>query len=270
MFKRILMLLVCLGALLHCVAANAVTIDFPSFPAASLTNFQLNGQAATVNPVSGESVLRLTDATMIQAGSAFLKDPVTLVSDLSFSTTFQFRMTDGLADGFAFVMQKDGNTFLGTPGGYLAYEGASANPSVAVEFDTFYNAGWDPSANHIGINWITVNSLATADVSPNLNNGEVWTAWIDYNGATKVMEVRVSNTGVRPDTANLTYAVDLDPLGNELYLGFTAGTGGQMQNHDILSWQFNSPPSPVPLPSSLVLLGTGLAFLKRFRKKHPN
>ena len=55
----------------------------------------------------------------------------------------------------------------------LGYSGIPT--SVAVEFDTFFNFGFDdPSSKYIGIDINgSVNSLATVNVLPNFDNGEI-------------------------------------------------------------------------------------------------
>jgi len=245
--------------LLFCHPAQALDIKYPSFPPDAIKDFHLNGEAAFFNPNEDE-VLRLTEKNASSAGSAFLKQPVPLGPKGSFNTSFHFRMspvtTQG-GDGFTFTIQLDprGAEALGPAGGYLGYR--DITPSVAVEFDTCYNWEWDPKApDHVAI-------LKLGDVAVHLawvdavgiHDGNEWTAWIDYDGTT--MEVRFSNTGVRPLDPQIKYALDLLDLlkGNQAYLGFTAGTGDWVQIHDIISWQFSTPtPRRVYLPFLLPLL----------------
>ena len=53
---------------------------------------------------------------------------------------------DGGADGMAFVLQNL-DTGQGSTGGGLGYGGgAPISPSMAIEFDTWYNGGTDPAA----------------------------------------------------------------------------------------------------------------------------
>jgi hypothetical protein len=77
----------------------------------------LNGNAAQVG-----SVLRVTPANFSQAGSVFSTNPISLASNASFSTAFQFRFTnpggacDGQgcgADGLVFIVQTNSNNVGG-------------------------------------------------------------------------------------------------------------------------------------------------------------
>ena len=188
-------------------------VTFTNFSDTSL--LQLNGSATVATTTDGQ-VLQLTPATRDQAGSAFLKNPVSLGNRASFSTFFSFRLSrggglvdvDGVrgADGIVFVVQTLANN-VGSSGGGLGYMNISN--SVGIEFDTWYNAGdpaFDPQlppgqhnpngttgdGNHVAINFNgnLVDPLY-AHVTDPLNNGNVWYAWIDYKGVTENLELRL-------------------------------------------------------------------------------
>jgi hypothetical protein len=224
--------------------------------------------------------LRLTN-DLGQSGSAFLTNAVSLSNDASFSTAFSFQLTNpqgGGADGLVFVVQTLANN-VGGGGGGIGYNGIT--DSVGVEFDTWNNGAGagDPDASHIGVDLNgSLNSVATQSISPALDDGNVWNAWVDYNGVTDLIEVRVSQSPTRPDNADLSYTVDLvSVLGQtDAFVGFTSGTGAASNTHDILNWQFNGFFAPigdgdfsVPTMSTLGLfLFAGLILLAaaaRFR-----
>jgi hypothetical protein len=122
-----------------------------------------------------------------------------------------------------------------------------------VEFDTWdndcaeYPNVCDPSSHHVGVDLDgDVHSVVTANVSPAMDNGQIWYAWIDYDGTT--LEVRLSEKSARPEQPLLSYAVDIaKALGltktDEAYVGFTASTGASSQNEDILAWYYDTPVS---------------------------
>ena len=74
--------------------AGAAVISYPDF--SSVAGLTLNGNAAQVG-----NVLRLTPANYGESGSAFSTSTVSLASNASFSTFFQFRFTNpgGACDG---------------------------------------------------------------------------------------------------------------------------------------------------------------------------
>ncbi|MCG6942214.1 MAG: hypothetical protein LJE69_13295, partial [Thiohalocapsa sp.] len=234
----------------------ATAVDFTDF--SDLSALTLNGATATLgNPVSfgGQDVLRLTD-DYNQGGSAFLTDTIDLeVGGLpaSFSTAFEFQITDpgGIsdsdgsgADGLVFVVQTVASS-VGGGGSGIGYAGI--DPSVAVEFDTFYNSGTDGTGNEVGIDLNgSLASVARAAVTTRMNDGDVWYAWIDYDGASGVLEARLSQTPLRPTAALVSYSMNLaDVLGaSHAYVGFTSGTALATGDHDIRAWKLRNTYAP--------------------------
>ena len=238
--------------LLQPEAKAATVLNFPDF--SSVAGLQLNGSAAQAG-----NVLRVTPSAGNKSGSVFSTTAVTLTASVSFSTAFSFRMSnpggisdgDGQgADGITFVVQTVANTAGGLGGG-IGYAGL-AN-SVGVEFDTYNNGGSDPDGNHVAIN--TNGNLNTPlDVDPvttaRLNNGNLWYAWVDYDGASDLLEVRLSTASTRPAVALSSATVDLTAVlgSTNAYVGFTSGTGGAYNDHDIVSWEFRDNFAPIVTP----------------------
>jgi hypothetical protein len=244
---------------------QAQSIDFSDFAAGK--GLTLNG-AAKVASAGDKKVLRVTPAEETQAGSAFFTEKVALKD--GFEMTFSFQITgavDGGADGFAFVIQNSSPQALGSTGSGLGYgvstdgEEAIAR-SLAIEFDTFtlkdLGAGegedfGDPNGNHISVhsrgpepNSIDeAYSLAKATEGlPNFKDGKPHTVKVSY--APGSLKLFVDNM----EKPALTLALKLDSFsGKEFkdasvldadgkaWVGFTAGTGTIVENHEILSWK---------------------------------
>jgi len=252
-------------------AATATTanaqqiITFPDF--SDTTGLTLSGSAQVLNTGDGD-VIRLASEGN-PSGSVFSSAPI---SSEMFQASFSFRLSnpggfdDGVggpgADGIAFVVQTQAAD-IGGFGGGLGYQGIA--PSVAVEFDTFFNGGFgDPSSNHVGINTNgSVTSLVTADVAPNFDNGEIWNAVVTYNGS--LLQVFAAVEGDPLGGPLLSLGIDIPSVvgQDEAFVGFTAGTAAAFADHDLLSFSYDS---TIPTPGSAAVLGLGAFALSRRRR----
>ena len=221
----------------------------------AVPDLTLNGSARVLATPNGRSVILLTPAKQSRAGSAFTTNSIVFNPRYTFRTFFQFQMTDpgaqGAADGMTFVLQTESANALGGDGGSLGYMGIT--PSVAVEFDTWQNAG-DINGNHVAIltdgqlndidpqtPYGVTNCQPSAGVFGCMSNGDLWSVWIDYDGRSLNMAI-ADNSTERP--ANLiSQPIDLlRILGqNSAFAGFTAGTGSALQNHIIVDWFISAP-----------------------------
>ncbi|MBQ1782334.1 MAG: hypothetical protein II007_01630 [Gammaproteobacteria bacterium] len=225
---------------------------------ADLNAFTLNGDAQRLNPAVQPGVLRLTDS-LWQSASAFLRDPVTLRDSggfrASFSTAFSFQTSapqgmsdsDGQgADGVVFVVQTLDDE-VGAVGGGIGYQGIA--PSIGIEFDSWNNGAQDGyDGNHLGLNINgSVASQQRVKVDGRFNDGNPWFVWVDYEGASQRLEVRLARTNQRPLSAALSTQIDLPAiLKREMaYIGFSAATGAAANVHDLLNWQFINRYAPV-------------------------
>lgn len=267
--KSHLLALTVLFASTAAVADELVFYDF-----SDLTNIKLNGESVNLNPNSGNT-LSLTD-DLWQSSSAFFTESLTLDNLASFSAAFQFQITDpqGIsdndgqgADGLTFIVQANTDT-VGQFGAGIGYQGLPN--SVAVEMDTWRNPAFDGNnGNHVAINKDgNMQAIASTNIDTRMNNGEVWTVWVDYDGLQEIMEVRVSETNQRPDDATVSASIDLEEtLGTTTaYVGFTSGTGAAGGDHDVLNLQFYDDYQPVQAvtvvePSSVLLLAFGMLFI---------
>jgi subtilisin-like proprotein convertase family protein len=197
------------------------------------------------------SALRLTPAGTGMLGESWAqtKQPC----GRGFDTRFQFQLSNlgsmggaGLGgDGLAFVVQNVGSNsvagFANDP------SGVQTSNSVSIWFNTGYN--WpgcydytlcDMSDNCVGV---VTNSryAAQTDLGPlgiSLKDEAVHTARITFDGT--VMNVWLDNLKVLANVPlpGLTMTTDSKGYG---WVGFGAFTGWSWENHDILSWTFDSP-----------------------------
>ena len=229
--------------------AASADFDYPNFTSVDAWHF--NADAAQ----AGDRI-RLTPAAYYQRGSAWYRfqEPVTN----GFHFHFQFQISDigtvpnvsGTGgDGFALVIHNDSLTAIGDYGWGIGYSGvdgrdAIAN-SVAIEFDTWRNAGLDdPNANHVSVHTRGSSgnhphedySLGSTTMLPDMKAGGVHTAIVTYiPGA---MTVFVDDL----HSPALTVPIDLDSRlamdQGRAWLGFTSSTWNGWANHDILSASF--------------------------------
>ncbi|PYX41289.1 MAG: hypothetical protein DMG81_04110, partial [Acidobacteria bacterium] len=173
--------LACLLAIFATTPALAQSPSFPDF--SSNANLTTNGNAVVPTSNGAVNVLRLNPDAAYQAGSAWFNVKQGVAS--GFTTTFTFQITHSgfPADGLAFVIQNapapiegpntGGLAALGQAGGAIGYDGIPN--SLAVEFDTYYNAGPDPNndpnGNHVGVQSCGTN-LNSADHHATYNDGQ--------------------------------------------------------------------------------------------------
>ena len=75
---------------------------------------------------------------------------------------------------------------------------------------------------------------STATKGFKLDDGKIHTATIKYSS--RVLSIWVDKTLVLTVPIDLETAIELDQ--GRAYVGFTAATGAEFQNHDILNWEY--------------------------------
>lgn len=254
------------------VAAQIIRTNFTS-----TNGFKIIGPA-----VLTDNLLRLTTANQGEVSSVWFGDRQSITN---FEASFQFRISEGAnggGDGFAFVIQDSGLDATGTgPGqGGIGYYGIPR--SVALEFDTWYNAERsDPSDNHISIQTLGLEpnsndqsaSLGSVTLPFDLQDGNVHSVrivykedllalWIDSSSSAPTLQARLHLPSyIGSDTA---------------YVGFTATTGFAYQNQDILNFSYIPSPVAPTLTDTALHIGfqvngtIGLEYEVQYREDLPN
>jgi len=198
-----------------------------------------------------DSRLQLTNGGANEAGSAFCTTPVDI---RGFSTDFTFQLSNAEADGITFTIQNSpaGAGALGPAGGGLGYgpdtpgQAAAIGQSVAVKYDLSNNAGEGQDSTGLYTDGAspTVPSTDLTASGVDLHSGDTMSVHIIYDGV--ILTMTITDTSVNKSftkswPVNIPILVD----GNNAYVGFTGGTGGQTASQKIETWTFvSSPPTP--------------------------
>ncbi|MGN6242227.1 MAG: Ig-like domain-containing protein [Motilibacteraceae bacterium] len=199
-----------------------------TLPAPTGAGWTRNGSTT----VSGSDLV-LTDTTRTtEAGSAFSG---TAVPSDGLDATFTVQIGGGTgADGMTFTLL-DGSapaTSLGAAGGALGYGGLAK--AVAVTMDTWKN-GSDPSGNFVGV---ADGTLTTKD---DLHYLSTSTAIGDLRSGAHTVHVTVSG-GRMQVAVDGTTRIDVPvTLPTTVRPGFTAGTGGSIDNHVVRDVTITTP-----------------------------
>ncbi|MBV8673998.1 MAG: chitobiase/beta-hexosaminidase C-terminal domain-containing protein [Acidobacteriaceae bacterium] len=207
----------------------------------STAGLTLNGSAVATN----DTRLQLTNGSLWQAGSVFWDAPINIQS---FTTNFEFQLSNAEANGFTFTIQNIGPTALGGDSAGLGYQ--DIQKSVAVKFN-FYNYGNEGDDSTGVYTDGEPPVLPTVDISPSgieLNSGDSIQAQITYDGTTLTLNLHdlvTNNTFTMSQPINIPQVVG----GNTAYVGFTGGTGGLTASQKLLTWTYATqavPPAFAP------------------------
>ena len=195
--------------------------------------YYLNGDAI----VTGEDCYQLTEALGFEVGSVWYADQVDLSQPLDLQFLINLGNSDNGADGICFVLQTVGVDALGDAGGGLGFLGEDFLPSFAIEFDTYQNGNYgDPAGDHIAMvsNGNVDHTAGTAIAgpvqadafSPNIEDGEDHQGRVTWDPLEQVVRVYFDCELRLEGFVDLVD--DIFEGQNQVYFGFTAGTGGSV------------------------------------------
>jgi gliding motility-associated-like protein len=236
------------------VRASAAFVIFPFSKNLKMTrlllfycvvaSFSLSAQTYTLQGDAqfiGDDCYQLTEEIGNQNGAVWYADQIDL--NEPFDLEFYINLGDidqNGADGICFVLQTVGNNALGDSGGGLGFLGFS--PAFGVEFDTWQNSQYgDPTYDHIGlisngdVSHIGPNSYSSpvqaAVGSINIEDGEDHIARIQWDPL--LQEIRVFFDCEFRVSANVDLINQVFNGEDLVYWGFTAATGGSVNNQTV-------------------------------------
>lgn len=205
----------------------------------------------------------LTSNKAFQRGAVWLRNEQNIQG--GFISEFAFKISDGIAgnmddggypgaDGFAFLLQTQGDSAIGTEGGSMGYY--RIFNAIAVEFDQYKNdfsgaEQWnDSTGNHVAVQFAkngeitfqhsekTTLAMVNTDIKP---FGSTYWAKVEYDSANSFFKIWLSTNGkdysAIIDIENFNINDYIYIPGGKCFIGFTAATGGAKEYHEILSWK---------------------------------
>jgi len=204
--------------------------------------------------------VQLTAPAIGQSGSIFLN---TKLNATSFNASFDFWNAEpryGVYGGdgitFAWVTAQG----VGGGGGELGFTGLNG---YMVEFDTYWNSGYDPADTLYGGDDTDHIAVATAVASP-----------LAYSNTPEMEETGWHHVDIAFNNGSIQVLMDgtqyIDHVisgyaGFDAYFGFTGATGASYSRQ--LIDNFDITVNSVPEPATLALMGLGLAGIGWKRRK---
>jgi hypothetical protein len=186
--------------------------------------------------------LQLTNGGLNEAGSAFY---TTQVGSSSFTTDFVFQISNPVANGMTFTLEKVSATALGGTGSGLGYSGI--NHSMAIKFDVATPVG--AGQNSVGLfangTLPTTPAIDLTGTGINLRSGDQFDAHLTYDGTTlnlTLTDVLTLAKWSHSWTINIPATIG----GPHAYVGFTGATGAGSASQKITAWSWLQGPPVVP------------------------
>lgn len=195
--------------------------------------YTTTGNGSAAGAVCDGDCFELTPDANWQSGAVWSQTQLNLAEGFSICFNANFGNNDAGADGITFVLHNDpnGTSALAANGGFLGLGGTGAiQPSLAVEFDTYWNSalGDNITADHIAIvqngDLTNPTELIQADLNnANIEDGDCHNICINWDPKTSTL--RVSFDGENRVTTTIDPTNDVFGGNSNVFWGFTAGTG---------------------------------------------
>ena len=196
----------------------------------NVTDYNIVGSAQFIET---DSSYLLTEELGNQSGAVWSLETVDLSKDFEVKSKLNLGNIQGAngADGIAFVLQPLSSD-QGSSGGGIGYMGIA--PSVAVEFDTYKWNSNDPDGDHAAIVYdgeTTIHNneyVFPTEIADNIYH-EVIFSW---NSTNKNLTVSWDGNAIISSTKEIVN--EIFNGNSEVYYGFTAATGGSVNNQSVI------------------------------------
>jgi hypothetical protein len=180
-----------------------------------------------------------------------------------FDTTFQIQITEkhsSGADGLAFVIQNGTMPRLGQSGQNLGYGGITNQ--FVIHFDNYHWADHPTAGRYDEIAVLAASSpdqpvynvaeniLASVTRQITFSDGAMHAVRILYVPGNLQVFLDDLKNPVMTVYVNLNKVMDLDD--GRAWVGFTAASGADWQNHDLVSWTFRDAAATTPVNGHIV------------------
>ncbi|GLT65833.1 hypothetical protein SLA2020_382390 [Shorea laevis] len=205
----------------------------------------------------------------------------------SFNSTFVINISPvggrtPVGEGLAFILTANSTVPEKSYGKWLGIVNDKSNGSsqiVAIEFDTVKSYAEDLDDNHVGLDVGSIYStvqFSLNDSNIQLSNGKDIRVNVLYNGQSKKLSVSIA-TNETEEFITISEIIDLSSyLPEDVYVGFSASTGDQIELNCVRSWSFQGEDIggrsllwvwiSVPVVALLILFFVAAFFLYRRRK----
>lgn len=217
-------------------------IDYPTFASPTGLIFQAGAKLQ-------DDFVRLTPShtnRIGRVGGLWFQSKQSILE--GFDTTFQLRITDKTrhgADGIVFVLQDKPTPSVGVSGRHMGF--VRGGNAVAVKFDNYHY-----HRTYVKYDEIQITSCIASEMEPRtdaplgvvtgpelFSDGKIHTVRIRY--VPDRMEIFLDDLQKPLLVAQIRLERFVPFKNGEAWVGFTASTGADSQNQDILSWTFNTP-----------------------------
>lgn len=178
-----------------------------------------------------DSMVRMTRPAISSRGRIVYRKPIRFLGTKpGFSAYFAFSISpakgDGLGLAFSLVPKSMDDSRLVFPPSILSVKYVTSRGANLIEIDL----GGE----------VSIRSHDLSSINLVLNSGEKLNSWVDYNGESKRVEVRLSKSrDARPANSSISCPIDLSGVlwREAVFVGISSSSGNSTQTSSVYSWK---------------------------------